>query len=350
MKKVDDSFEFTVNVALRLTMRGAIKPLDVEISNIHQSEGEMIAVYDASSKNKLSPSGVKDCVARCRGRRYHIRATYNLTVNAKMAIPSQSEFLYNAKWSPACDDALVDCLIILKGENNMLPTEFPSWILLTASDWIKNKACVKFSELELKERVDLLRTRYYTFKAVIRLRGAYWNQQTKAVVAPKESWDYMLKMNSFAGAYFYQEEPIWARLACLFGFDDVKVEGQKEVVVISDNTEEIHEDASVMNALGDGEDEVNSPAVFPGPKVRRKLFDDDPMPNDRGSSTDAGIDFIDLTSDGLMRPREEKGQILHQPPKPSTEGAGPSTAKSPRSSSCGSNSPMKWWPHICKRP
>ncbi|KAG6394947.1 hypothetical protein SASPL_145538 [Salvia splendens] len=185
----------------------------------------------------------------------------------------------------------------------MLPTAFPSWILLTASDWIKTKACVKFSELELKERVDLLRTRYYTFKAVIRLRGAYWNQQTKAVVAPKESWDYMLK-----------------------------VEGQKEVVVISDNTEEIHEDASVMNALGDGEDEVNSPAVFPGQKVRRKLFDDDPMPNDRESSTDAGIDFIDLTSDGLMRQREEKGRILHQPPKPSTEGAGPSTAKSPRAS------------------
>ncbi|KAG6392830.1 hypothetical protein SASPL_147058 [Salvia splendens] len=239
-----------------------------------------------------------------------------------MAIPAQSEFLYKGKWSPACDDVLVDCLIMLKEENNLKATEFPSWILLTASAWIKNKACVNYSELELKERVDLLRKRYYTFKAVIRLRGAYWNQQTKAVVAPNESWDNMLKMNSFVGAYFYQEEPIWARLTCVFGFDDVKVKGQKEVVVISDNTEEIHEDALVINALVDGEDEVNSPAVFPGPKVCRKLFDDDQVPNDRESSTAAGIYFIDLTSDGMMRPREEKGRILHQPPNHIMKGPG----------------------------
>ncbi|KAG6391011.1 hypothetical protein SASPL_148757 [Salvia splendens] len=241
-----------------------------------------------------------------------------------MEIPSQSEFLYKGKWSPACDHVLVDCLIMLKEENNMSAT--------------------------LKERVDLLRKRYYTFKAVIRLRGTYWNQQTKAVVAPNESWDNMLKMNSFAGAYFYQEEPIWERLACVFGFDDVKVEGQKEVVVISDNTEEIHEDALVINALVDGEDGVNSPAVFPGRKVRRKLFDDDPVPDDRESSTAAGSYFVDLTTDGMMRPREEQGRILHQPPKPYNEEVEPSTAKSPRASSCGSNSLMMWWPHICKRP
>ncbi|KAG6416036.1 hypothetical protein SASPL_123458 [Salvia splendens] len=317
MQKGDDSSEFTVYVSLRGTMRGSIKPLDVEISNIHQSEREMIAVYDTSCTNKLSPTGgEEEPILKLQNahpisysirpneptvvRRDHIRATNNPTVNAKMSIPSQSEFLHNGKWSPGCDDALVDCLIMLKEENNMSFTACPSRILGTASDWIKTKACVKFSELELKERVDLLRKRYHTFKAVIRLRGAYWNQHTREVVAPKESWDNMLKVNSFAGAYFYQEEPIWARLACLFGFDDVKVEGQKEVVVISDNTEEIHEDASVMVDLGNGEDEVNSPAVFPGPKVRRKLFDDDPMPHDRESSTDAGIDFIDLTSDGLM--------------------------------------------------
>ncbi|KAG6421806.1 hypothetical protein SASPL_118363 [Salvia splendens] len=51
------SSEFTVNVSLRWTMCCAVKPLYIENSNIHQSEGEMIVVYDTSSTNKLSPSG-----------------------------------------------------------------------------------------------------------------------------------------------------------------------------------------------------------------------------------------------------------------------------------------------------
>ncbi|KAG6427958.1 hypothetical protein SASPL_112206 [Salvia splendens] len=221
-----------------------------------------------------------------------------------MVIPQQAEFFYKGKWSPACDDALVDCLIMLKEERGVSTTVYPVWFLLTASDWIKNKVSVVFSEFELKDRIDMLRKRYYTFKAVLRLRGAYWNPQMKAVVAPQDSWDNMLKMNEFAGAYFYDEEPIWARLACVFGFDDVKVEGQKEVV------------------------------------VRRKLFDADPQPNDRESSSEPGIYFIDLTSDGNLRAREEKGRILYQPPKPYDDGAGTSHFKSPRASSCGSNSPM----------
>ncbi|KAG6407498.1 hypothetical protein SASPL_130489 [Salvia splendens] len=257
-----------------------------------------------------------------------------------MVIPQQAEFFYKGKWSPACDDALVDCLIMLKEERDVSTTVYPAWFLLTASDWIKNKVSVVFSEFELKDRIDMLRKRYYTFKAVLRLRGAYWNPQMKAVVAPQESWDNMLKMNEFAGAYFYDEEPIWARLACVFRFDDVKVEGQKEVVVISDNTEEMRVNEVDVSANVGGEEEVNSPVVFPGPKVRRKLFDADPQPNDRESSSEPGIYFIDLTSDGNLRAREENGRILYQPPKPYDDGAGTLHFKSPRASSCGSNSPM----------
>ncbi|KAG6403178.1 hypothetical protein SASPL_135395 [Salvia splendens] len=169
-----------------------------------------------------------------------------------MTIPPQTEFFYKGKWCSACDDALLDCLIMLKAERNVSTTEYPAWFLLNASDWIKNKASVIFSALELKDRIAMLRKRYYTFKAVIRLRGAYWNPETKAVVVPQESWDNILKMNSFAGSYFYQEEPIWARLACVFGFDDVKVEGEKDVVIISDNTVELHEDEIVVNAFVGG--------------------------------------------------------------------------------------------------
>ncbi|KAG6400764.1 hypothetical protein SASPL_137607 [Salvia splendens] len=223
-----------------------------------------------------------------------------------MAIPPQTEFFYKGKWCPACDDALVDCLIMLKAERNVSTTEYPAWFLLNASDWIKNKAGVIFFALELKDRIAMLRKRYCI-----------------------------------------RSEPIWARLACVFGFHDVKVEGEKDVVIISDNTVELHEDEIVVNAFVGGEEEVNSPAVFPGPKVRRKLFEADTVAKDRESSTDPKVFFIDLTSDGMMRTREEKGRILYQPPKLfPNEGVGPSNAKSPRVSSCGSNSPMNLYPHI----
>ncbi|KAG6415911.1 hypothetical protein SASPL_123330 [Salvia splendens] len=267
-----------------------------------------------------------------------------------MAIPPQADFFYTGKWSPACDDALVDCLIMLKEERDVTKNIYPAWFILTACDWIKNKVSVVFSELELTDRIEMLRKRYYTFKAVLRLRGAYWNPQLKAVVAPQESWDNMLKMNTFAGAYYYEEEPIWARLACVFGFDDIKVEGQHDVVVISDNTEELGAHEVTVQADAGGEEEVNSPRVFPGPKVRRKLFEADLLPNDRESSNESGIYFIDLTSDGQLRTREEKGRILYQPTKPSGDGSGPSHVKSPRASSCGSNSPMKMSNQIRGRP
>ncbi|XP_047938631.1 uncharacterized protein LOC125186324 [Salvia hispanica] len=170
---------------------------------------------------------------------------------------------------------VVDCLIMLKGEMQWSKSTVPSWFLPLAAEWMKDKADVIFSELELKDRVDLLRKRYYTFKVVLRIRGACLDAPTKAIVAPADSWEKMLKMNAFAGAYFYQQEPICARLACVFGLDDVEVEGQTTVVVISDNTEVIHSDSIKINDVVEGEEEVNSPVVFPGPKVHRKLFDED---------------------------------------------------------------------------
>ncbi|KAG6405373.1 hypothetical protein SASPL_132962 [Salvia splendens] len=123
--------------------------------------------------------------------------------------------------------------------------------------------------------------------------------------------------------YFYQEEPIYARLACVFGLDDVKVKGQTTVVVMSDNTKEVHSDSIKINDVIEGEEEVNSPVVFPGPKVHRKLFDEDAEPNDRESTTEDGDRFIDLGSDGYMRYREEKGRMLPKPPGPSHKVSGP---------------------------
>ena len=123
--------------------------------------------------------------------------------------------------------------------------------------------------------------------------------------------------------------------------DDVKVEGVKEIVVISDNTDEIPNDDIMINQNGDNEEEVNSPAVFLGPQVRRKLFLESLESKDRESSSEPGICFIDLTSDGQLRTRVEKGRDLPKQPILAKDGAGVSTL-SPHASSCASNSPFGW--------
>ncbi|KAG6423500.1 hypothetical protein SASPL_113897 [Salvia splendens] len=115
-----------------------------------------------------------------------------------MSIPPLSDFFYKGKWSPACDGVLVDCLIMLKGETQWSKSVVPSWFLPTAAEWMKDKASVIFSELELKDGVDLLRKRYYTFKVVLRIQGAYLDAPMKVVVAPADSWEKMLKMNAYA--------------------------------------------------------------------------------------------------------------------------------------------------------
>ena len=44
------------------------------------------------------------------------------------------------------------------------------------------------------------------------------------------------KKNEFAGAYYYHDAHMYSSLACLFGMDDIKVEGEREVIEVSDNT------------------------------------------------------------------------------------------------------------------
>lgn len=130
---------------------------------------------------------------------------------------------------------------------------------------------------------------------------------------------------------------------CLFGIDDVKVEGDVEVIEISDNTMKIISSDNVAVEMDDNDEEVNSPAVFRRPNVKRKLFDEEDMPTDRESSTDSGTYFIDLVNAGHLPTHVRMSRTL---PKPTTFGdpqVGPST-KSPHTSSCASNSPIGWCP------
>lgn len=159
-----------------------------------------------------------------------------------------------------------------------------------------------------------------------------------------------LQKTPFAGAYYHRDEPHFAKLACLYGWDDVKNEGETEVVVISDHTVKIDDEEPSCYELPGCYTEVNSPNIFPTRPVCRKLFVDDvETPTDRESSTEIGIYFIEKGPNGKLVPRLEKGRDLTSKPEADKDKAGPST-RSPNTSSCASNSPKQWYPHNIRRP
>ncbi|KAG6403618.1 hypothetical protein SASPL_135844 [Salvia splendens] len=144
-----------------------------------------------------------------------------------------------------------------------------------------------------------------TFKAIVNEKGAHWDQENKYVRASDDLWHMMIKKNKFPGAYYYHDEPIYPSLACLFGMDDIKVEGEVEVIEISDNTIKIISDDTLAIDMDANDEEVNSPAVFRRPNVKRKLFDEEEMPTNMESSTDSAAYFIDLVNAGQLPTRVE---------------------------------------------
>ncbi|KAG6425218.1 hypothetical protein SASPL_115645 [Salvia splendens] len=266
-----------------------------------------------------------------------------------MYIPPQTEYLYQGQWSVVCDTILIDCLERMKGHIYWDMPLFPSWITLSAAAKLKNSVGVVFSEAELDERVEILRKRYKTFKALVGTNGFRWDQPTKQIIASDEMWEKLISKNEFAGAYYHHDEPMFSQLAYIFGMNDVKVEGANEVVVISDNTQKVSTEVLEVYEAGVVEDEVTSPMVIPRPPVCRKLFDDGADVTDRESTTKKGMYFIDIGSDGMLGTRFEKGVALPKPPPIVHPEAGPS-GRSPHGSSCASNSPITWWPHNFRRP
>lgn len=111
-----------------------------------------------------------------------------------MSIPPQADFFYKEAWTPELDGVIVECLIGLKDVAHWSKSVFPSWFIFMAAEQIKYEAGVMFSVAELKDRVEVLRKRYKTFKAVLRIRGAYWDPTTKVVSAPEESWKQIQKV------------------------------------------------------------------------------------------------------------------------------------------------------------
>ncbi|XP_041993312.1 uncharacterized protein LOC121743961 isoform X3 [Salvia splendens] len=221
------------------------------------------------------------------------------------------------------------------------------WAAAQLCKQIEDKLVVQFDEFELVDRVDSLHTRYLTFKELCKQKGVQWVPETRAVIAPDCLWEKICKKNYLAGAYYYNDEPEYTQLACLFGMDDIKLEAVKEVIIISDTTEKLSSEQPSCYEVPDGNEEVNSPNVIPPANVRRKLFVDLDGPSDRESTTEPGIYFIDVGPDGKLRTRLESGRVL---PKdhPMNESNVKKFDRASNASSNGSNSPLGRWPHLHK--
>ncbi|KAL1568815.1 hypothetical protein AAHA92_00376 [Salvia divinorum] len=242
-----------------------------------------------------------------------------------MNFPPQYMFFYKGKWTPEMDTILVDTLLRLKGEAGWILEEFPSYFLLTAGKEIEEKEHVLLYEIELSN----------------------WDFRTKSVIAPEAVWGKMCKKNPLAGAYFYVEEPQYTKLACLFGMDDIKVEGEKEVILISESTEKKSDEEPSCYEIDDACEEVTSPTAKPAVRANRKPFTDVNELTDRESTTEPGLYFINVAPDGKLRTRLEKGRVLPKVQAVNTPGVGLSNPSS-HASSCRSNSPIGWWSHLQK--
>ncbi|KAL1559347.1 hypothetical protein AAHA92_09699 [Salvia divinorum] len=106
--------------------------------------------------------------------------------------------------------------------------------------------------------------------------------------------------------------------------DDVKLEGKKEVIVLSDTNEKI---SSVT--------------------AQRKFFSYNDEPSDRESTTEMGIYFVDVGPDGQLCARLEKGRVLPKNPTFNVDKPA-SSIRSLHTSSYGSKFPLCWWPELKK--
>ncbi|KAG6425391.1 hypothetical protein SASPL_115824 [Salvia splendens] len=119
----------------------------------------------------------------------------------------------------------------------MLP-DFPPWFFMTAQKELQSNTGIQFTEAEIKQRMDFMKLRYKTFKQV-QTEGASWDVGAQYLRANDDVWEKIFKKTPFAGAYYHRDDPHFSKLARLYGLDNVKKEGETEVVVISDQTEKI---------------------------------------------------------------------------------------------------------------
>ncbi|KAL1553436.1 hypothetical protein AAHA92_14113 [Salvia divinorum] len=157
-------------------------------------------------------------------------------------LPPQSSFLYASNWTPELDSLLLGTMIRLKIDNNWDGTVFPSNFILEAESVIKQKLGYAFDWAALYDRLHFLEKRYKTFKEMLQVNGTYWDARTNLVIPGEGVWMEILPRNPLAGAYLSHGDPAYHMLADLFAHNDVKVEREKTVIMISDSSESCNND------------------------------------------------------------------------------------------------------------
>ena len=130
----------------------------------------------------------------CYVRHFFSPLAFFHSITKNMIIPPQAVYLYFGNWTPEIDELVLDMIIKLKGETQWMLDEFPSWFLMTAQREVLSKTNILFTEPELKQRLDFMKLRYTTFKALSRTHGAYYDVQAEFVRANDEVWERIFKV------------------------------------------------------------------------------------------------------------------------------------------------------------
>ncbi|XP_042009137.1 uncharacterized protein LOC121757698 [Salvia splendens] len=184
------------------------------------------------------------------------------------------------------DYVLLTTLIEMRNGLGRDDGAFPNFMIRLCVKLLNRRFGCELTCSDVNTRLMVLKQRYETFKKLVATHGVRWEHADNIVVAPEGVWRGVLMLNPFAGAYYHRDEPHFNELATIYGYYDVKVEAATEVITISDNTELIViTDTVEPNAPVRGRvkqldvdlDEVNSPSPGAACRVRRKLFQVEPV-------------------------------------------------------------------------
>ncbi|KAL1534764.1 hypothetical protein AAHA92_30903 [Salvia divinorum] len=155
-----------------------------------------------------------------------------------MDIPPHELFFFKEKWSTELDDLLLATFVRVR------------------QSYVRKALAYRNKPYSRHDRVQLLETRYQTFRAVVATPGVWWEPKMKVVVADDRVWLQIFKYHMCAVAYYPQDEAEFHRMAILFGPIDVKVESSEE-------TKKVVEKEIVINIFdydSPFSEEFNSPA------------------------------------------------------------------------------------------
>ncbi|KAG6400585.1 hypothetical protein SASPL_137426 [Salvia splendens] len=169
-----------------------------------------------------------------------------------MYVPPQAVYLYFGYWTMELDEIVLNMINKLKMETHWKFDVFPDCFVEKAQHTVQTKTNITLTKVDIKLRLDFLKKRYTTFKAVMKNKGASYDVEAKVVRASDVIWEAILNVT-----YYHRDDPHFTLLACLYEMEDDNGEREVEIIVLSDN-EEISTDEPSCYEVSGFEAEVNS--------------------------------------------------------------------------------------------